>query len=257
MNKLYHGNCVDIIGDTMKIIGIYCIRHVVRGICYVGQSIDIERRFRDHKREKSDEQKGCVYLSSAIGVYGADAFDWEVLELCEESELNDRECHWIASLDCVKPNGFNLTYGGGGGRPSEETKKRISKGMRGKKKSWEHQVKINQALLGRDMSVMRGDNNPAKRPEVRNKISAALKGKKKSEEHVKKISEARQGEKSHNWGKGKAASNMDIIFYLLNLGWTHRRIAKYFGVSQAAISKLIERRSSDNQLYLFDNTEEA
>ena len=42
---------------------------------------------------------------------------------------------------------------------------------------------------------MKGELNPAKRPEVRLKISAALRGKSKSIEHREKIRKARLGYK--------------------------------------------------------------
>ncbi len=41
-----------------------------------------------------------------------DAFDFSVLEECNVSELDDRERFWIARLNTITPNGYNILPGG-------------------------------------------------------------------------------------------------------------------------------------------------
>lgn len=45
--------------------------------------------------------------------YGKDSFIIELLEECEVTLLNERECFWINKLDTFK-NGYNMTLGGEG-----------------------------------------------------------------------------------------------------------------------------------------------
>lgn len=105
-------------------IGIYGIRCILNGLVYVGQSLDIETRVSHHFYKGSK----CIKLRNAIQKHGKDAFIVEILELCEESEINNRECHWIANLDSMHPNGYNLRAGGeNGGRLSESLKEQLSK----------------------------------------------------------------------------------------------------------------------------------
>lgn len=48
----------------------------------------------------------------ALEKYGNDYFNVEILELCDESNLNSREEFWIQTLNTTAPNGYNLTKGG-------------------------------------------------------------------------------------------------------------------------------------------------
>ena len=110
------------------LIGIYLIRNLITGMCYVGQSVDIKTRWRHHKCYR-DSTPG--YIANAIKKHGIDAFAFEILELCEEDNLNQREIHWIARLNSVSPNGYNLEYGGRGGRPSAEACAKMSEATKG------------------------------------------------------------------------------------------------------------------------------
>lgn len=100
--------------------GIYVIRHVASGRCYVGQSRNIEKRWREHRGSKEG-----TLLHRALRKYGNEAFDWTVLETCDPSELLVREVFWIDRLGTLHPKGFNLTTGGEGVDFSNPEVKRI------------------------------------------------------------------------------------------------------------------------------------
>lgn len=91
----------------MKICGIYCLTHRVSGKLYVGQSRDIEGRWRSHARAT-----GGLGIAGAIAKYGWSEFDALVLELCPIELLNERERHWVETLGSLSPGGYNLTTGG-------------------------------------------------------------------------------------------------------------------------------------------------
>lgn len=59
-----------------KIIGIYQITCTVNNWRYIGQSIDIKRRFNQHKRKPPD---GMI---DDVAKYGIDKFKFEILEEC-------------------------------------------------------------------------------------------------------------------------------------------------------------------------------
>lgn len=175
-------------------IGIYCIRRRSNGKCYVGQSINIEKRFKDHKRWAHKNS----YIERVIRKHGIDAFVWEILEICDEDVLNQREIHWIASLDTMKPNGYNLAFGGNHTRLTKEAREKIRRSKLGEKNpnygrtyTPEERQRISESL--------QGENNPfygkTHSPEVLRKISERHKGKKVyfSPEHRRKLSEARKG----------------------------------------------------------------
>ena len=71
-------------------IGIYKITKKSNGKSYIGQSNDIERRINEHK------YKIDLAIDQAINKYGIDAFEYEIIEECELSQLDEREKYWIA-----------------------------------------------------------------------------------------------------------------------------------------------------------------
>ena len=94
--------------DTVKKVrGIYKVTNKVNGKVYIGQSIDIGRRWRQHMTAEDD-----IYFHKAIQKYGVDNFIWEVIEKCKKSELDERESYWIEYYDSYN-KGYNCTKGGG------------------------------------------------------------------------------------------------------------------------------------------------
>ena len=65
---------------------------------------------------------------------------------------------------------------------SEETRKKMSKARKGKKRSEETKMKMSESMKGKKLSK-----------ETKRKISKSIKGKKRSEETKRKISEAKKG----------------------------------------------------------------
>lgn len=114
---------------------IYQIINTVNGKKYVGQTIrGLKRRFQEHFHKNSAFR--CVGLSRAIVKYGKSAFKIEILEFCKSrEELDIREIYWIASLDTVAPNGYNLKSGGSSSKYSEESRIKMSKSATGRKDS--------------------------------------------------------------------------------------------------------------------------
>ena len=91
-------------------IGIYKITNKINGKVYIGQSIDIKRRWKDHR---THYKNGKYPLYFAMIKYGIENFSFEVIEECEKEKLNDREIYWISFYNSNnKNNGYNLTNGG-------------------------------------------------------------------------------------------------------------------------------------------------
>lgn len=85
-------------------IGIYKIENKINGKIYIGQSVNIERRFNEHCRR--DEQQ----IDQAIQKYGVNNFTFSILEECEIEQLNQREDYYISKYNSIVPNGYNLGY---------------------------------------------------------------------------------------------------------------------------------------------------
>lgn len=76
---------------------------------YIGKSVRIEKRLAEHKRAKTN-----MAISKAIREYGPDSFSYEILELCSEDMLDDRESYWIDYYNTYSGNGYNAAPGGEG-----------------------------------------------------------------------------------------------------------------------------------------------
>lgn len=92
-------------------IGIYKITNKANGKIYIGQSNDIERRWKEHKK-RSKRLQSPLYL--AIKQDGIENFSFEVLEECSLEMLNEREQYWIEYYNSTDAKyGYNiLKYSG-------------------------------------------------------------------------------------------------------------------------------------------------
>lgn len=98
-------------------VGIYKVTNQINGKIYVGQSVDIEARFRRHKSGPFNEKDTSFHshFYSAIRKYGLQNFVFEIVEECAQKDLDEREQYWIAHWDSYNPaKGYNETKGGAG-----------------------------------------------------------------------------------------------------------------------------------------------
>lgn len=92
---------------------IYCITNTITNKVYIGKSIrEPENRVAEHFKEwelfNTDTK-----LTRAILKYGSEAWQWKIIEQCNDDILSERERHWIKVYDSYK-NGYNSTLGGDG-----------------------------------------------------------------------------------------------------------------------------------------------
>lgn len=104
-------------------VGIYCITNLINGKKYIGQSRNIEKRWKEHTlkpfRKCTDENK---YLYRAIRKHGLKNFKFEVLEECNIEELDEKEVYWIAFYQTYPPElgkGYNENEGGDSGKSNK------------------------------------------------------------------------------------------------------------------------------------------
>lgn len=94
-------------------IGIYKITNLINGQSYIGQSINIEKRWAQERQSafNANDKTYNYPISRAFRKYGLDNFQFEVLEECLQAQLNGREKYWIIQYDTFY-NGYNQTLGG-------------------------------------------------------------------------------------------------------------------------------------------------
>lgn len=97
----------------MKITGIYKFQNNINGKSYIGQSIDIMKRFSEHRRNSLNPNYPG-YDSKAYRAFrkhGFENFSFEVLEQCSREMLGEREIFWIKEYNSYY-EGYNSTFGG-------------------------------------------------------------------------------------------------------------------------------------------------
>jgi group I intron endonuclease len=177
--------------------GIYKITSPT-GKVYIGQSIDIEKRFRIYKRVKPCFAQKTLYQSLMKHGVGAHSFDvlHQLPNDVDDDILNVYEILYIAQHKSCGIKMLNMSNGGRGRAcsVSEETKKKISQAHKGKVVSEESRIRMSNAQKG------------GKRSEA-HKAALSWKGRKHKEETKRKIgakSKLRSGELNCNYGKKRS-----------------------------------------------------
>lgn len=103
-------------------IGIYKITNTINGKCYIGQSVNIEKRWIVHKRvyNNPNAHEYDYHIYRAFRKYGIEQFKFEVIEECSIADLNQREIYWINYYNSYK-DGYNQTSGGSKPHPVKIT----------------------------------------------------------------------------------------------------------------------------------------
>lgn len=96
-----------VIGNKQK-TGIYKITNIDNNMCYVGQSVNIAERWKQHiKRGMGAETPTRNKLYPAMASYGVQNFTFEIIQECDKSELDEREDYWQEMLK-VKEFGYSI-----------------------------------------------------------------------------------------------------------------------------------------------------
>ena len=167
--------------------GIYALKNQENGKLYIGRTINLHKRKNEHFAELRGGKHHNIHLQRAWDK--GQRFDFVIIEKCDPDKLNEREVFWIDKYDTFK-HGYNQCAGGKSttGRVcSEETKRKISKGNKGKKLSQETIAKRTETLK------RRMEEDPEFAEAYRKGIAKGAKGKpahnrgKKASEHTKEL----------------------------------------------------------------------
>ena len=94
----YEKPTTDMIGRVIgkgTHIGIYKITNVLNGKCYVGQSVSISERWKQHiKRALGAEPITKNKLYPIMNQVGPENFTFEIIEECPKEKLDEREKYW-------------------------------------------------------------------------------------------------------------------------------------------------------------------
>lgn len=226
--------------DIPATSGVYRIVCLPTKKLYIGSSVNLYKRWQDHQRDLARQTHANQKLQRAYLKYGADAFQFEIIELVLPPFLTEREQY---HLDKNKPfgnKGFNIARQAanpllGLERPplTEATREKLRLAHLGQPGHWTGKkrpgigAKISVAKLGKPSPRRPGYTHSS---EHREKLRQANLGKKYSEETKRKLSEMRTGRKMKPESIEKTR--------LANLGRKN---------SEEAIARMRDAKSSDRK----------
>ena len=206
--------------------GVYLITNNINGHMYVGGSVDIQERFRQHKNYNDAEYSA---IDKAIKKYGVDNFSYQIVtELPPDwSIIGEHEKYWIKFYNTFHDKKhYNLTEGGGGiigFKHTPENRKKQSERMKGvnnpfygKSHSYKSIHKIRKAKMNRP--------NPHTKKKKK-KIGDALRGR---------IQEESNGFR-HDLPTPKE------IYKEWKSGLTQKQLAEKYNCGERTISRRISR----------------
>lgn len=123
-----------------KISGIYCIENKINKRKYIGKSVNIRKRFYEHKRNLLNNKHTNKFLQRDFNKSGINNFVFYIISEFKESELNEKEIDYIEFYKTTNNKfGYNLTKGGEGATGYKHTK--------------ESRQKISEIQLGRRLTA--------------------------------------------------------------------------------------------------------
>lgn len=238
---------------TMDILprtsGIYQILCVPTGKVYIGSSANLRRRWREHQKylTAGTWRKSNHYLMHAWRKYGAEAFEFTILEFVEPEHLLEREQYYLDTIRPFDPSiGFNSSPTAGsvrGIKLSDERRKSISNRQRAymntpemkaavsarkkgrsvtpesieKFKAWRREHPVTDEQKAAHGEKMRGRKASE---ETRAKLSAIHRGKKRTPESIERSRQARIGSKRSDAAREKMSESAKARGPRLLYVWT-------------------------------------
>ena len=229
----------SIIKDNKNKSGIYKWTNKISNDVYIGQSIDLSKRFIRYFNLSYLKNRETLVISRALIKYGYNNFSLEILEYCDIADLTEREQYY---LDTLKPryNTLKIAGSSSGHKLSEETKAKISKALKGV------YVKEKSALYGSRaseetkalMSLKKYKSNNPLFGKIHSEESKELMrqkalGRKHSEETLLKISVSR-GYPVQIYEKCNSEG-----FQLIGSFVSTRKAANFLGISASTVRQYI------------------
>jgi group I intron endonuclease len=205
----------------MKNCGIYSIVNKINKKIYIGSSIDIKKRWRDHKWYLRHNIHHNNHLQCAWNKYGSDCFEFSIILECSVSDLINNEIKYI---NIYNSNNKKLGY-----NKSDPEHKTFS---------WQHSEETKQILSQQKL----GEKNPMwglkgnKHHNYQKEISIDVR---------KKMSLSHLGIPTNR--RNNAKLSMELANEIRNIYNTEkitiRNLGKRFNVSYTTVNRIIHNIS--------------
>jgi len=166
--------------------GIYAIRHIASGRRYIGSVINIEMRWRHHRKHLRKGVHHSRFLQRVWDKHSESSFVFEILELVPDvAVLIEREQHWIDAEWTGRASIYNVCRIAGSTRGKRLSEEAIAR-MKVQRSTPEARAANSARQLGRKRSAETKARHRAtlSTPECRERLSAAQRGRKATQEAI-------------------------------------------------------------------------
>jgi len=217
---------------------VYALRCACSGRLYVGSTLDLSRRMREHRCALRKGRHPNAKLTYIFKKRGFDKLLVGVIEYNLDGNLQERETFWITELQSYK-SGLNMTKDATGSKDvSESTKAKIGEASRGRVTSQKTKALLSIA---------------SKKQSIESRLSGALKrtGVKRSEKATNQTALWHTGKKRSMQAKMNISQSLtkvtieDVraIDRMILEGRTYRDIGAVFNLSAQSICNIRNRVS--------------
>jgi group I intron endonuclease len=129
---------------------IYKITNITNNKVYIGQTIrGFLVRYLEHKNAIRRGKNRDYPIYESFIKYGFENFKFEIIDHAESiEELNNKEVNYISLYNSMV-NGYNLNEGGYNSIPTDETRLKMSKSRKGKKRTDEQKKRMSDSKKGK------------------------------------------------------------------------------------------------------------
>lgn len=90
---------------------IYLIKNKINNKNYIGQTINYEKRIKEHLYLRKDRKN--MIIDSAINKYGKENFEFKIIDIAySQNKIDELERKYIKEYNSLIPNGYNILKGG-------------------------------------------------------------------------------------------------------------------------------------------------
>lgn len=226
------------------IIGIYTITNTINGLKYVGGTINIDRRWQQHRKSLKNNSHRSIYLQADYNKYGESAFEYKIIEqLTDKSQLLIREQYWYDKYEPFKrENGYNVNLNAKDWTGRKHFPEAVAKIKEAKANiSDDTRRKISESCMGRPSSF-KGKRHSQ---ETKDYFSLIKMGKKLSEEHRRKL--------STSFKKNITKYSDDILLKAINMsfnGHNYKDVSKELGIYRRYYLSILRR---ERKAFFYDD----
>lgn len=217
------------------ICGIYMLQCRITGERYIGQSVDIMRRYDEHKTPHAYPPNR---LHDDMKRMGLNNFDLLILEECSNEMLDEREIYWIATLN---PE-YNVCIGGKGVKGYKPTDEQKEISRQAALKQWrEMDEETKQRIIKCNLTGHRKGYKMS--DETKEKISKRLRGRQWTPEIRAKIAEAKRIKKENGYRQLNQGHRKPVICTTTSETFESVKAAgEHFGIRPSCITSVLKKR---------------